>query len=517
VKALPRLVVLLGLGLSLASGAGARDRWIHARTEHFEMFSSVSEDESRDLLASLEQFRATVLSICSLPRLRDPRTTVFVFASDHQFEPYKPLYNGRPKDAAGYCAGWSDETAIALAADNPFSVTGEIIYHEYVHLLFSAGDDHPPLWLNEGLAELFSTFAIQKDSVELGRQKPDHVDTLHLHHLMPLGSLFAVTIQSPSYNEGIRQNIFYAESWVFVHFLVCGANRATYLPELRRFKELLAAPNRAIDESFREAFGMSYEGMEAHLNDYLRSGHYFIQHAKLPLGDLARQIKFQPADDFERETALLNLRWRVRQEGSTTYQLLQLAESHPRSPRPQELLAAVAMMGGDSEGALIHWRRAADLGSDNAYIYWRLARDNLDQVMNGLSLDYRMPAELAARLRGWLDRAVALSPNYLDAYEALGYVEALAERPRVEVVNRVQAVLPRMKDKTRTLLAIAIIRWRMQDYVTARQIAIYLTASPGIPADVCRRAQRLSARIPEATEPPAAPKPGASAEPATAR
>jgi hypothetical protein len=63
----------------------------------------------------------------------------------------------------------------------------------------------------------------------------------------------------------MRQNIFYAESWALVHFLVCGRDRATYLPELRRFKELSAAPGRTIDGSFREAFGMSYEDMEANL------------------------------------------------------------------------------------------------------------------------------------------------------------------------------------------------------------------------------------------------------------
>ena len=39
VKASPRLAALFGLGLSLAINVAARDKWIHARTEHFEMFS----------------------------------------------------------------------------------------------------------------------------------------------------------------------------------------------------------------------------------------------------------------------------------------------------------------------------------------------------------------------------------------------------------------------------------------------------------------------------------------------
>jgi hypothetical protein len=516
-KALLRVVLPVATGLLLVSAAAAGERWIHARTEHFEIFSSASEEESRDLLVNLEQFRATVLSIYSLPRLRDPRTTVVVFGTDRQFDPFKPLYNGTSTDVAGYCIGSSDETVIALTAGHGFTAAGEIIFHEYVHLLLSAGGDQPPLWLNEGLAELFSTFRIRKGSVELGRAKPDHVDTLNHLRLMPLGWLFAVTTQSSSYNEGVRQSVFYAESWALVHYLVCGKDCATYLPELRRFKERLATPDGVIDRSFREAFGMSYEDMEANLRRYLQSGQYFIHRDKLPLGDLSAQIKFRTADDFEQEVALVNLRWRVRHDGSATYRLLQLAESHPGSPRPHEVLAAVAMNGGDSEGAFVHWRRAADLGSENAYIYLQLAKEKLDQIINGLSLDYRMPAKLAGQLRGWLDRAVVLSPNYLEAYEALAYVEALAESPRLDVMNHVQGVLPRMKDKMRTLFAIAIVRWRTQDFVTARQIAIFLTATPQISAELRDRAERLYVRIPPPAESPAAPAPTGSAESSTAK
>ncbi|HUJ44778.1 MAG TPA: DUF1570 domain-containing protein [Opitutaceae bacterium] len=511
-RVLRQLASMVGIGLSLLPGALARERWIWARTDHFEMFSSASEEESRDLLVNLEQFRATVLSIYSLPRLRDPRTTVVVFGTDRQFDPFKPLYNGTPTDVAGYCIGSSDETVIALTTGHGFTAAGEIIFHEYVHLLLSAGGEQPPLWLNEGLAELFSTFRIRKGSVELGRAKPDHVDTLNHLHLMPLSWLFAVTTESSSYNEGVRQSIFYAESWALVHYLVCGEDCATDLPKLRRFKDLLALPDSVVDRSFREAFGMSYGDMEANLRRYLQSGQYFIHRDKLPVGDLSAQVKFRTADDFEQEVALVNLRWRVRQDASTAYRLLQLAQSRPGAPRPHEVLAAVAMREGDPEGAFVHWRRAADLGSENAYIYLQLAKEKLDEITSGLSLDYRMPAELTGQLRSWLDRAVGLSPNYLEAYEALADVEALAESPRLDVMNRVQGNLPRMKDKMRTLFAIAIVRWRTQDFVTARQIAVFLMAMPQVSADLRGRAESLYARIPPPAESPATPAPAGSAE-----
>jgi hypothetical protein len=491
----PRLASLFGLGLSLLASASAREKWITARTDHFEIFSSASEREARDLLTRLEQFRATVLAIYQLPRFHDPKTTIVLFATDRQFEPYKTMFDGRPANVAGYCTGGFDETMIAMTADNHSDETEKIIFHEYVHLLLAAAGEQPPLWLNEGLAELFSTFKIEGGSYKMGLEKPEHTDLLRRTHLMPLGELFAVTPHSSDYNEGIRQGVYYAESWAFVHFIVCGKDSAAYLPKLRRFSELLAAPDRSIDQSFREAFGMSYDAMERKLDDYLRGGSYRYKRDKLILGDLSAQIKFRPAGDFEREVTLIDLRWRAQKPGDAAYQLLQLAESHPEAPRPHEVLAAVAMLGGDSESALSHWRRAAELSSDNPFVYMQLAADRLDQVASGLTLDYRMPAELTTTLRGWLDRAIALSPRYLDAYEKLAMVEAFAERPRVDAVNRVQEAAPKMRDKTRTWFAVAIIHWRMGDDVAARQITRVLIAAPDISPKLRFLAQRLNQQL----------------------
>ena len=162
---------------------------------------------------------------------------------------------------------------------------------------------------------------------------------------------------------------------------------------------------------------------------------------------------------------------------------------------------------------MVHWRRAVELGSDNAFIYATLAKERLDGIMRNLSLDYRMPAEALEQLRGWLDRAVALSPNYLEAYEELACLEALSGKPRLDVMNRVQQVLPRMKNKMLTLFAIALVRWRTQDNVTARQIAVFLMASPGVPEDLRDRAERLLERIPAPAQSAATPKPEAAPEP----
>ena len=62
-----------------------------------------------------------------------------------------------------------------------------------------------PLWLNEGLAELYSTFESEDGKVAIGKPIERHVYWLRDQPLIPLRELFAVDVDSPTYNEGRRQ------------------------------------------------------------------------------------------------------------------------------------------------------------------------------------------------------------------------------------------------------------------------------------------------------------------------
>lgn len=76
------LVVFL---LALAGGSlAAAEKWLHARTPHFEMLSSAPEAESRRILAALEQFRASFLATFPFPGANEPRTTIVTWRNSVQ-------------------------------------------------------------------------------------------------------------------------------------------------------------------------------------------------------------------------------------------------------------------------------------------------------------------------------------------------------------------------------------------------------------------------------------------------
>ena len=100
-----------------------------------------------------------------------------------------------------------------------------MIFHEYVHLLVGNALAEVPTWFNEGLAEYYSTYQMLGErEATLGRVHENHVFALR-ERFIPLTELLAVDHRSPLYNEGDRRNIFYAESWSLVPYLLLAAAR----------------------------------------------------------------------------------------------------------------------------------------------------------------------------------------------------------------------------------------------------------------------------------------------------
>ena len=488
--------MLLALAFVL-SAAAAKEQWLYAKSDHFEMYSSASEKQSRQMLVKLEQFRAFFLASFPLRRAREPRAIVVLFGSDRGFRPYKPLYKGEAKDVGGVFIGNDDEAMMALTSDidpDAYEDPSEIILHEYVHQILHTRGMHPPLWLNEGLAEVYSSFDIDGNQVELGKPKRDYVEFLQESRLTPLKEVFAVTEDSKDYNEEDRAGAFYAESWALTHFLLCGEDR-TNAAKLSRFLELMEISPDKMEANFKTAFGMGYRGMENALRDYLSGGRYYKRTAKLPISDLAARLKFRPATDFERDMVLLDLQWRVRQGAGTAAAAIALAERNPTSPRPHELLATVYANDDKTEEAISHLERAAALNSDNPWVYVQLAREAILHTDQTMQFGAFLPEPLVAQLRGWIDHALAISPDSADALEMLAITEAHAAHMRNAAINRVQAAVPNIRDPLPTLFALAIVRSRVGDVKTCQEILSTILAAREAPPGLLAAVEAMRAAV----------------------
>src|ERR1700730_5400134 len=154
----------LALFLSLLNAPSALrlpskgDTWIRLNTAHFTIYSNGSESKAKDIGLEFERLRAALARLKPSLRANSPLpTTVFVFKNDASFEPYKPLYQGKPMYIAGFYQPTTNGNFIAISAGWNIDARPRV-YHEFLHDFLDKNLPPQPLWFNEGLAEFYSTF-----------------------------------------------------------------------------------------------------------------------------------------------------------------------------------------------------------------------------------------------------------------------------------------------------------------------------------------------------------------------
>jgi tetratricopeptide (TPR) repeat protein len=375
---------------------GPKQRWTELRTPNFTFFSHASERATRRIAVDLEELRAVLARFTTLKLNSPVPTYIYVFRNARDFNPYKMLYEGKPASVSGYFARRHHANYIAINGDSRIDASA-IVYHEYVHYFVANNLPALPLWFEEGLSELYSSFQVSDRRIQLGLAEIGRVFRLHTSTLIPLEQLFAVDHGSPLYNESDRKGLFYAQSWALAHYLMIGSDERR--PEVQRFVTMLAGgvPQH---EAVGRAFNTDLAGLEKELRRYVDRGIYKYLEADV-------SIEVDLPITTERMT-----------HADVLYRLgdLLVHLDQPRSEAPEHLHAAVQ---ADPE----HGPALAALGLlaeqharwEEAYSYYRRA---LAAAPDDAVVQYRGGAYLLERgedldiARAALNRATELDPSF---------------------------------------------------------------------------------------------------------
>jgi hypothetical protein len=102
---------------------------------------------------------------------------------------------------------------------------------EYTNFVFEHSGLILPLWLNEGLADLYSSVAGREGHVVLGRAPFGRLYTLENQPLINLETLLEVGRDSPYYSQSQKMLLFYAEIWALTHMLPLSPDYAAEFPK----------------------------------------------------------------------------------------------------------------------------------------------------------------------------------------------------------------------------------------------------------------------------------------------
>lgn len=413
--------VLLCLTVLAGVARAAEETWIKAVTDRFTILTTEGESVARKWAIELEQFRRGLQTAVPVPAERLRPVTVVLFRNARAMEPYVPLDDGKPAKIGGFFVRANDINTIMLSAARNAAETRRVIFHEAVHWHLSAREGYVPLWLGEGLAEVYATFELPNArSYVFGAAMEEHVALLREESLLPLPKLLGLGRDSLLYNEVTRSGIFYAQSWALVHYLLFG-EQAPGRAAVQRYLELLPVV-RSADDAFLAAFGADYATLEVRLRRYIAGGSYHKHVYSRTTADIARMVRIGLAGPADVALAKGSLLLGARSADEAEPHLARAAELAPLDPRPWELLGHVAVERKDFGTALSVLTKAAAAGSTSYLVFHNLAVSRLPELMQpwqpNVPVDPQVMDEAAADFR----RAIVLSPSHVASYEGLAGV-----------------------------------------------------------------------------------------------
>ena len=466
---------LLSLFVSLAvpAGAIAEPQWRMVRSPNFVVLGDAGEKPLQDVAMRLEQFRTALGRVLPGVELATPVPTVLVvFESSKSYEAFGPRREGRPVQAAGFFLAGPDVNYITLTLDSGHDGL-RVAFHEYSHLILHNWMASVPAWLDEGLAEYYSTFQLATNgkSATIGLAIPHHAGLLR-ERFMPLSDLLAVDRQSTVYNEGDQRTLFYAGSWALTHYLLMETPKGD--AKIARYLALVAG-GETVDRAVQQAFEMPPVALERLLLDYVNRGAYRSAEYTFRSRVEAGQGTVRALSAAETEGWLGDLLLHLNRPDEAGPRLTRALELDPDLARAHLSVGMLNLGQQRPDEAWPHLRRAVALDPANFFAQYSYALALLSFRTGETPL--RMDVEPVSTARAALIKAIELSPQSTDALSLLGYT-ALRDGTHL---GEARAALTRAVKLAPGRLAYALllaeICVRQKDYAKARSLLTILAAS----------------------------------------
>ena len=485
------LVLLLSFSIS----AIAKDEWLQVRSKNFFLVGNASEKDIRKVGQKLEQFRETFRLVFANTKLvASIPTNVIVFKSDSAFKPFKPRRSDGKADnfIAGYFQSGADANYIAVSAEGDDTQMYNTIFHEYVHFIINTNfpKSEVPQWFNEGLAEYYSTFAIENDQIaKLGLPDSNHLYLLQQSKLIPLDQLFKVSNRQLHAQGGHSRSIFYAESWALVHYLI-QSNKDAGLS-----KYLNAVINGTPeDKAFQDAFQIPYSQMEAELKKYVSKSSYQYHNITFKNKlDFDSTMQVAPYSEADTNARLGDLLYHTDRADEAEPFLTTAIKLDPDSSMANTTFGMVKIRQRKFDEAKQFLEKATALDQKNHMAFFQyaylLSREGTDEFGYVRSF----PADTAEKMRSALKHAIAIAPDFTESYELFAFVSVVNNDHLDEAATMLQRALAYQPGNERYAMRLAEIYLHQSKFDQATAIAEKFAQSDD--DDVRQRAEHLKSEI----------------------
>ena len=515
------LAVLIVSGLVKPQIAWAKDKdkdeskWLELHTAHFSVVTDAGEKRGREVALRLEQMRSVFGQLLLKDKLKmSVPITVIALKGDKQYGLVAPT---KQSMAGGfYVPGW-DRVYIVL---NLFEVDPwRSVAHPLAHYLLNYNYPAAAGWFDEGMAEYFGSIQIGKqvdiggdpelqadwheDAFDEMRRDPNVPQSLTQLVSSPVWlsmvDLFTMKHDESGTREGTHNTIYYAQSWMVVHYLV----NKKKMPEVGTYFDLVQNQKLPVDKAMVQAFDMSPAQMEEAVKSYFNSLSGLgiaLDQSKKPIADPVEQqqpdhfpvpfdaddigMAVTPVKDEDAKALIDDAVARIPERRDQALHDLQQLTTDPKDNEPAHRgLAREYLREKKFDAAADELDKATDLNPRDPWIwYYRAAMkyqkaQATRQEMQGLA---NMMQDLRA-VSDWY-------PELADAYNMLGVarVEGGGINSALEAQRQAIALAPRNVEYQFNLgqIYVAGKKWDL-----AREVFTRLKAGPDRAAAVAAKQQ----------------------------
>ncbi len=281
------LALLMGVLLAASAPAAEPSPWLELHSSHFVVFTDAGEKRGKEVALRFEQMRAAFASLLAKDRLNQSRPlTILALKNDKTYYQSAPLHQGQPIAVPGFFLAGDDQDIIVLNLFEP--EPWRTVAHDLAHYLLSYNYPSVPGWFDEGLAEYFGSIRVDNQHVEIGADPeiaPLYTDDLLANQRevrnppksltellngqvwLALPDLLTMKHETSNYTEGSHHTLFYAQSWMTVHYLV----NQKKLPETGTYFALVENQHVPVEEAIQKAYGMTSAQFDQAVKIYFHS------------------------------------------------------------------------------------------------------------------------------------------------------------------------------------------------------------------------------------------------------
>lgn len=418
--------------------------WSQVETPGFTLLGDVPETRLRAIGARLEAFRAT-LEFLHPGSGGSPRETfIYVFGrpeNGQAFTPERLSATGHLGVNAPYDSG--NYVVIAAPDDDP--PLGPL-YHAYAHQFLDDGFPRLPLFVEEGLAEVYSRFRVVPEGTLIGLVDSGHVEWVRRHPITSLEIQLTLDAKALGAATSDVRRSFVADSWALMHYLLTGSGeRRAGVPQFLESMQRGAGAEAAA----RTALKTDLDGLRDAVTQYIAGSRF------LPLRASGETILQDPTPykgrPLPRDEVLAALGALIAQSGKThdadaeTY-FAEALRLNPQQARAHAGLGAMRCSRDRLEDSVFDFEKAIAIQPDAMSCYL-LARTLLR--IHAKETPTSVAPSWLARARSLLGQATTLRPGFAAPYVLLGSTHIRPDGDAaagIAALEKARALLPARTD-----------------------------------------------------------------------